>query len=147
MLKTLFNKVAGLSKRLQYSRYFPINIATFLRTPILKNICDRLLLKSITSFLVSSLKPLNTYFCQLTFFVIKRLSKAFPVPYFRLTYSRWRSYFATYFTWKFEILRHVQMLIKAIRRDQRSLNRPAFIATILGEYLRKILDFMHNIAQ
>ena len=88
VLKTLFNKIAGLSKRLQYSRYFPINIATFLITPILKNICDRLLLKSITSFLVSSLKPLNTYFCQLTFFVIKLHSKAFPVPYFRLTCSR-----------------------------------------------------------
>ena len=33
-----------LKKRLQY-RYFLVNIAKFLRTPILKNISERLLLK------------------------------------------------------------------------------------------------------
>ena len=49
VLKHLFNKVAGLQacnlmkKRLQH-RYFPINIAKLLRTPILKNICEGLLL-------------------------------------------------------------------------------------------------------
>ena len=46
---SFFNKVAGLrpvsvlKKRLQH-RYFPVNIAKFLRTPILRNICERLLL-------------------------------------------------------------------------------------------------------
>ena len=49
MLGVLFNKVAVLqacsfiSKRLQL-RCFPMNIAKFLRTPILRNICERLLL-------------------------------------------------------------------------------------------------------
>ena len=39
MLESLFNKVAGIfiKKRLQHS-CFPANIATFLRTPILKYI-------------------------------------------------------------------------------------------------------------
>ena len=46
----LFNKVAGLKacnfikERLQ-DRCFPMNIANFLRTPILKNIYERLLLR------------------------------------------------------------------------------------------------------
>ena len=49
MLESLFNKVAGLQpsniikERLQ-PRCFPVNIAKFLRTPILKNICELLLL-------------------------------------------------------------------------------------------------------
>ena len=49
LCQSLFNKVAGLQtcnfikKRLQY-RCFPVNFATFLRTPILKNIYERLLL-------------------------------------------------------------------------------------------------------
>ena len=49
VLKSLFNKVAGLQacnftkKRLQH-RCFPVNIVKFLRTPILKNICEWLLL-------------------------------------------------------------------------------------------------------
>ena len=42
VLKSLLNKVAG-RKGLQH-RCFPVNIAKFL-TPILKNICERLLLK------------------------------------------------------------------------------------------------------
>ena len=48
----LFNKVAGLKtwisikKRLQH-RCFPVNIAKFLRTSILKNICEQLLLKRV----------------------------------------------------------------------------------------------------
>ena len=49
MLESLFYKVAGLKayifikKRLQH-RCFAVNIAKFLRTPILKNVCKRLLL-------------------------------------------------------------------------------------------------------
>ena len=49
MSESLFNKVAGfqeyifIKKRLQHS-CFPVNIAKFLRTPILKYICERLLL-------------------------------------------------------------------------------------------------------
>ena len=49
MLEPLFNKVAGLQacnfikKRLQH-RCFALNIVKFSRTPILKNICKRLLL-------------------------------------------------------------------------------------------------------
>ena len=43
MLDSLFNKVAGLQacnfiKRTLQHRYFLVNIAKFLRTPILKNI-------------------------------------------------------------------------------------------------------------
>ena len=44
-----FNKVEALrpitllKKRLHH-RYFPVNITKFLRTPILKNICEKLLL-------------------------------------------------------------------------------------------------------
>ena len=47
VLESLFNKIAGLEtcdfikKGLQHS-CFPVNIAKFLRTPILKNICERL---------------------------------------------------------------------------------------------------------
>ena len=49
VLGPLFNKAAGLQvcnfikKRLQH-RCFPVIIAKFLRIPILKNICERLLL-------------------------------------------------------------------------------------------------------
>ena len=49
MLESLFNKIAGLkacnfiNKRLQH-RVFSVNIAKFLRIPILKNICEPLLL-------------------------------------------------------------------------------------------------------
>ena len=48
MLESLFNDVAGLKirkfikKRLHY-RGFPVEFANFLRTPILKKICERLL--------------------------------------------------------------------------------------------------------
>ena len=47
----LLNKFAGLEacklvkKRLQH-RCFPVNTEKFLRTPILKNICEQLLLQS-----------------------------------------------------------------------------------------------------
>ena len=50
VFQSLFNKVAGLQacnfikKRLQHS-CFPAKFANFLRTPILKNICEQLLLK------------------------------------------------------------------------------------------------------
>ena len=60
VLESLFNKVEGqacnfIEKRLQH-RCFPVNIAKFLKTPILKNICERLLLifdKDLNSFLIS----------------------------------------------------------------------------------------------
>ena len=44
-----FNKVAGLRpatllKKRLWHRCFPVNFAKLLRTPILKNICERLLL-------------------------------------------------------------------------------------------------------
>ena len=47
----LFNKVAGLKacnfikKRIQHE-HFPVNIVKYLRTPFLKNLGERLLLKS-----------------------------------------------------------------------------------------------------
>ena len=46
MIELFFSKVADL-QTLQslWHRYFPVNIAKFWRTPILKNICERLLLK------------------------------------------------------------------------------------------------------
>ena len=49
VLKSLLHKAAGrkpcnfVKKRLQH-RYFSVNIAKFLKTPILKNICVQLLL-------------------------------------------------------------------------------------------------------
>ena len=49
MLESLFNKVAVIQpsnfnkERLQH-RCFPVNIANFLKTPVLKNICEWLLL-------------------------------------------------------------------------------------------------------
>ena len=45
-MQSLFNKVAGhkacnfIKRRLQH-RCFPVNFAKFLRTPILKNVCER----------------------------------------------------------------------------------------------------------
>ena len=51
VLEPLSNKSAGLQacnlieKRLQH-RCFPVNIENFLRTPIMKNICEQLLLQS-----------------------------------------------------------------------------------------------------
>ena len=49
VLESLFNKAAGLQvckliKKRPQHRYFPAIIAKFLRRPILKNICERLLL-------------------------------------------------------------------------------------------------------
>ena len=52
MLESLFNKVAGskacsfIKKRHQHM-CFLVNTAKLLRTPILKNLCERLLLRSI----------------------------------------------------------------------------------------------------
>ena len=43
MLESLFSNVADLKKKLQH-RCFPVNIAIFLRTSFLNNICERLLL-------------------------------------------------------------------------------------------------------
>ena len=52
VLESLFNKVAGLQacnyiKKRPQLRCFPVNIAKFLRTPILKNTCEELLLNFI----------------------------------------------------------------------------------------------------
>ena len=50
MLESLFNKVAGLKvwnfilNRLQH-RWFSVNMAKLLRVPVMKNTCERLLLK------------------------------------------------------------------------------------------------------
>ena len=64
MLEPLFNKVAGLQalKRLQH-RCFTLNIAKFLRTLILKNICKRLLLKirdTVSFHVISNNKRIKT---------------------------------------------------------------------------------------
>ena len=54
-LECLFSKVAGLQansiKTRRQRRCFPVNIAKFLRTPILKNVCKRVrLLTSLSNF-------------------------------------------------------------------------------------------------
>ena len=65
--ESLFIKVASLTsgnfikKRLQH-RYFSVNIAKFLSTPILKIICEQLLLTSLTNnicFLIIEKRPFN----------------------------------------------------------------------------------------
>ena len=53
MIESLFNKVAGLKackfiKKRPQHRCFHVNIVKFLRTPSLKNICDRVLLFNVT---------------------------------------------------------------------------------------------------
>ena len=50
MLESLFNKVTGLQawifiQKILQHRCFPVSIAKFLRTPILKNICKQLTLE------------------------------------------------------------------------------------------------------
>ena len=58
VLDSLFNEVAGLTvsnfikKRLQ-ARWCPVKFVKFLRTSILKNICERLLLKCICTHYMS----------------------------------------------------------------------------------------------
>ena len=51
MLESLFNKAVGLQHKC-----FPVNIAKLLRTPILKIICERMLLETLirNTFLVYS---------------------------------------------------------------------------------------------
>ena len=39
-----FNKITGLRTGILIQRCFPVNFVKFLRAPILKNICERLLL-------------------------------------------------------------------------------------------------------
>ena len=64
VLESLFNKVTGLQtcnfikKRLQH-RCFPVNIAKFLRTPVLKNICERLLLQITLLSLIVQVIPIK----------------------------------------------------------------------------------------
>ena len=72
VLKSLFNRVAGLEvcnfikERLQ-PRRFLMEFAKFLRTPILKNICERLVLKTVLSpgvlFFVTYTSGSNWYIC------------------------------------------------------------------------------------
>ena len=56
LYQTLFlNKVAGLRpatllKKRMWHKYFPVNFAKFLRTSVLKNICERLLLLKFLIF-------------------------------------------------------------------------------------------------
>ena len=58
VLESLFNKVAGqkachfIKKWLQH-RCFLVNLAKFLRTPTLKNICELLLLKGTRTMFVN----------------------------------------------------------------------------------------------
>ena len=59
MLEPLFNKVAALRpeiffKRLHH-RCFPVSIAKFLRTPVLQNTSERLLLKFVKYLFLGSL--------------------------------------------------------------------------------------------
>ena len=66
MSESLFNKVAGLAafsfikKRLR-RRCFPVKFANFLRTPIIKNICERQLLRvaNLKKFLIFKGKHLE----------------------------------------------------------------------------------------
>ena len=66
VLESLFIK-----KRLQL-RCFPVKFAKFLRTPILKNICERLLLKSVLSPGLPCLITFgsNWYLCFISFCII-----------------------------------------------------------------------------
>ena len=48
VLDSFVNKVAGLIKKGLQHRYFPVKFAKFLRTPILKNIYERLLLQFLS---------------------------------------------------------------------------------------------------
>ena len=62
VLESLFNAAQAcnfIKKRLQH-RYFPVKFAKFLRTPILKNICERLLL-NLSRILRSSIKILQKH--------------------------------------------------------------------------------------
>ena len=84
MLNSLSKKVAGLNpcnfikKRLQHI-CFPVNIAKFLRTPILKNICDRLLLnlssQSLLIIIYYKINQFNTRYDFQTFDEWKRTYK------------------------------------------------------------------------
>ena len=70
VLESPFNKVAGLQacnfiKRRLQRRCFPVNIAKFLRTPILKNNCERLLLDNIFQRLSSA------FFCSVNLSILK----------------------------------------------------------------------------
>ena len=81
VLKSFFNRVAGLQawnfikKRLRH-RCFPVNIAKFLRTPILRNIYERLLLEIFiinpfhaTGFFLSPSKQQETFASTFAFLI------------------------------------------------------------------------------
>ena len=59
VVESLFNKVTGilasnLNKKRLHHRCFPVKFTKFLRTPILKNICERLLHKILSKTLLMS---------------------------------------------------------------------------------------------
>ena len=55
-----------IKKRLQH-RCFPVIIVKFSRTPILKNICERLLVKSVISIILD-IYPIISYFLKQNIF-------------------------------------------------------------------------------
>ena len=52
MLESLFNKACSFIKKKLQHRCFPVNIAKFIRTPVLMNTCERLLLSFQCSLLI-----------------------------------------------------------------------------------------------
>ena len=99
VLESLFNKVAGLrarsfiKKRLQH-RCFPVKLATFLRTSILKNICEQLVAKISTLqkklFINFFNKIMNFVIITITFQTLKFLL-SFCAVFANLFYKNIRS--------------------------------------------------------
>ena len=88
VLESLFNKVAGLQacsfikKRLQ-QRCFPVKLAKFLRTPILKNICERPLLFLFSSKIVREFvvhKEFVVRSCSVKMLLLKISHRKTPPP-------------------------------------------------------------------
>ena len=52
MLESLFNKTCSFIKKKLQHRCFPVNIPKFIRTPVLMNTCERLLLSFQCSLLI-----------------------------------------------------------------------------------------------
>ena len=76
VLESLFNNVAGLQacnfiKKILQHWSFPMKFAKFLRTPILKNICKRLLLFVSPQNTIVLLSLDQTRLRQITFYSIK----------------------------------------------------------------------------
>ena len=88
VLESLFNKVAGLQacsfikKRLQ-QRCFPVKLAKFLRTTILKNICERPLLFLFSSKIVREFvvhKEVVVRSCSVKMLLLKISHRKTPPP-------------------------------------------------------------------